>query len=124
MPDEWATFFGINDPNADPEGDGRTNFQEFQEGTNPLDNSSFRLRIISIVRSGNNIVITFNGVAGETFQLQRKAALSGPGEWASIPEVSNITPSTAGNAQFTHIGGASADRAFYWVRLVPERCAE
>jgi hypothetical protein len=38
LPDSWEIlYFGHtgNDPNADPDGDGLTNLQEFQHGTNP-----------------------------------------------------------------------------------------
>ncbi len=40
MPDDWETTFGLNpnanDASADPDGDGRTNLQEYQDGTNPV----------------------------------------------------------------------------------------
>lgn len=40
IPDEWKNkYFGEEDalPTADPDGDGRTNLQEFQAGSNPTD---------------------------------------------------------------------------------------
>lgn len=36
----WAQAFGLTDPNADPDGDGFTNLQECQAGTDPLDPKS------------------------------------------------------------------------------------
>jgi hypothetical protein len=36
MRDSWESFFGITDPNADPDGDGLTNVQEAAAGTNPV----------------------------------------------------------------------------------------
>ena len=35
IPDWWKNKFGIIDPNADPDGDGWTNLQEFLHGSNP-----------------------------------------------------------------------------------------
>ncbi len=44
LPDYWETMFGLNrndpsDGGADPDGDGRTNLQEYQDGTNPIGTS-------------------------------------------------------------------------------------
>jgi hypothetical protein len=40
MPSDWETTFGLdpatNDAAGDPDGDGKTNLQEFQAGTNPV----------------------------------------------------------------------------------------
>ena len=118
MPDEWEIFYGVDDPNGDPDNDGDTNLEEYLNETNPRDNGSFILRIISIGRSGNDVVITFNGVAGRTFRLERKDELSDP-TWLSIPGLPDLTPLTTGNAQLTHIGGLSLDHSFYRVRLLP-----
>lgn len=35
IPDWWKTKYGVVDPNADPDGDGWNNLQEFLHGTNP-----------------------------------------------------------------------------------------
>ena len=37
LPDAWEQAFGVNDPQADPDGDGATNLQEYLAGTDPLD---------------------------------------------------------------------------------------
>ncbi len=39
--DQWEVSFGISDPLGDPDGDGNNNLTEFQNGTDPADNSSF-----------------------------------------------------------------------------------
>ena len=40
LPDAWEKAFGVSDPNADPDGDGATNIQEYLAGTDPLDAAS------------------------------------------------------------------------------------
>jgi primosomal replication protein N len=116
MSDEWETFYGVDDPNGDPDGDGRTNLQEFQEGTNPTNSSSFRLRVIAIVRSGNDIVVTFNGVANKTFLLEHKGAMTEM-SWMPLSGVT-IQPGATGNAQLTHVDGALTGSGFYRVVLL------
>ncbi len=116
MADEWEIFYGVDDPNGDADGDGDSNLKEYLNGTNPNNSASFRLRVIAIVRNGNDIVVTFNGVASRTFQLERKGALSE--SWAPLSGASIMTNTTA-NAQLTHFGGASSGIGFYRVVLVP-----
>lgn len=116
MADEWEIFYGVDDPNGDADGDGDSNLKEYLSGTNPTNSSSFLLRIISIVRSGNDIVITFNGVANKTFRLDRKEPITQT-SWTDLGI--QVTPGTTGYTPITHVGGASLGRGFYRVRLVP-----
>ena len=83
-----------------------------------FESSGIALRIISIARNGNDIVITFNAVAGKTFRLERKE-MPADAEWASIPSVADLTPAVTGTAQFTHTNGGSSKHGFYRVRLLP-----
>jgi hypothetical protein len=118
MSDDFETFFGAIDPNADTDGDGLTNLQEFQAGTNPLDATS-NLRIVGVARSGNDFVVTFKfAVTGKTYRLERKDLLSDP-TWSSINGVADFNPGSVGSGQITDPGGASVTRHFYRVRLLP-----
>ncbi len=118
MSDDFETFYGVSDPNADPDGDGLTNLQEFQAGTNPLDPLS-TLRIITVARSGSDFTVTFYlAVAGKTYRLERKDALT-DAFWSSISGVADLTAVSTGSAQLTDTGGAAVTKHFYHVRVLP-----
>jgi hypothetical protein len=118
MSDDFETFYGVNDPNADPDHDGLTNLQEFQAGTNPLDPKS-GLRIIAVAKSGNDFLVTFSlAVVSKSYRLERKDALT-DSLWGSITGVSDFSPASVGSGQITDPGGASASKHFYRVRLLP-----
>jgi CSLREA domain-containing protein len=78
-----------------------------------------RLRIISIARSGSNIVVTFQAIQGATYRLERTPSLSPP-NWQSISGVADLTASGNGPAQITDTTSPiSLGRAFYRVALLP-----
>ena len=108
----------VVDPNADPDNDGFSNLEECRAGTDPRNNASFQLRILSIHRSGNNVIISFTGVSGKTFRLERKGTLS-DAAWESIPGLADLTPTFNGAAQIIHPGGLSSQQSFYRVSLLP-----
>ena len=59
LPDGWENaYFGASgqDPNADPDHDGRSNREEFLAGTNPLVSDGFKLEI---GRTNNQASVTF-----------------------------------------------------------------
>lgn len=116
MPDEWETFYGLTDPNADPDGDGQTNLQEYINGTNPRDSASYFLGIIAIQVVGNDVVITFNGVANRAVSLDRKASLLDP-VWTDTGI--QKTPSATATTQIIHPGGFSGSTGFYRLRKLP-----
>ncbi|MGZ5537980.1 MAG: choice-of-anchor Q domain-containing protein, partial [Chthoniobacterales bacterium] len=118
MSDDFETFYGVSDPNGDPDGDGLTNLQEFQAGTNPLDPTS-GLRIIAVARNGNDFMVTFSlAVAGKSYRLERKDALT-DAFWSSISGVADLTAVSTGSAQLTDTDGAAVTKHFYHVRVLP-----
>ncbi|MFN0128112.1 MAG: hypothetical protein ACKV19_15660 [Verrucomicrobiales bacterium] len=72
MPDDFEQqYFGSptgGDPDADADGDGQTNLQEFRAGTNPIDPRSV-LRIEEIRREGADIVIRFEAAPGKAYEI-------------------------------------------------------
>ena len=115
-------FGGTNNPSATPsvdvDGDGFTNLQEFQAGTNPTNSASF-LGITSITRESNNIRVTWMTGLGKTNALERTAGAAGSfsNNFAAIFTVTNTVGSVT---NYLDLGAATNVPAFYYrVRLVP-----
>jgi len=82
LPDAWQrTYFGTLgvDPNADPDGDGMSNKQEYIAGTNPT-NSADKLLItdFNTTPGGSNISLTWSSVPTRSYFIQKSLNLSSP----------------------------------------------
>jgi hypothetical protein len=91
LPDAWEIqYFGsISDPratpNADPDGDGFTNLQEYYAGTDPLDPNSL-LKINSVNVASGTATIHFNAIAGRTYSILYRADLRNS-SWNKLVDV-------------------------------------
>ncbi|MGC3990865.1 MAG: hypothetical protein QM796_14540 [Chthoniobacteraceae bacterium] len=97
---------------ADPDGDGWTNFQEFNAGTDPNDRSS-ALKIGSLARNGNDVVISFPTVSGKTYRVDCSTTLQA-GSWTTVQD--NLV-GTGGVMQVTDTGGATQMQRFYRITV-------
>ena len=79
---------------ADPDGDGFTNLQEFLAGTNPTSSSSL-MRITSITRTGNVNTITWSSVNSKTYHLQSTDSITGTFTDVAGPDITASGPSTS-----------------------------
>jgi hypothetical protein len=69
LPDGWETPYNVTDPNADNDGDGMSNRDEFIAGTLPRDATSV-FRIKSIVSDANGCEVSFDSLTGRVYRVE------------------------------------------------------
>ena len=117
--DEWERqYFGSLDslagaPSADPDGDGRTNAQEFQSGTDPTIAASV-LRITAAGLGGASHVITFPTVIGKRYRLTRAITLFSA--WQTVTD--NIV-GTGGAVSIADPNSGAQAESYYRIQLLP-----
>jgi sialidase-1 len=96
----------VSGRNADPDGDGRTNFEEFTSGTDPLSALSvLRLNVEGIT---GGVQLSFAGVTNKSYTVQCCDALVG-GAWQPF---TNISP-LAGDRAVTIPVAVTNDKRFF-----------
>ena len=111
LPDEWEmAYFGtlLPTPGGDTDGDGRTNLQEYQDGTNPT--VADILRIESLQLSNNLNILTVSNNTGTRYNVQNTITL--PNNWATV-----------GTTQFVNVFTSSvpATNQRFWRLQQPAR---
>lgn len=78
LPDYWETAWNVSNPDADEDGDGRNNLQEYQANTNPT-NAASVLRIVGASRDGNGqFMMAWESIGGTRYRVSyRDAAVDG-----------------------------------------------
>jgi hypothetical protein len=97
LDDDWeVTYFGNldHDGSRDSDGDGWSDWQEFNTGTDPTNSGSiFRVLAVGIV-GGISRTIYWSSVPGRTYRVQVKFNLADP-EWMYLPGRVTATDTTA-----------------------------
>jgi hypothetical protein len=107
------------DAALDSDGDGMSNLQEYLAGTDPT-NSASSFRITSVVRTNNDLRITWMMGSGRTNALQRTAGASGSYSTNGFTDIFIVTNTVGTTTNYLDVGGATNKPArFYRVRLVP-----
>jgi hypothetical protein len=102
MPDAWETANLLDPDNSadaalDADSDGQMNVHEFVADTDPQDPDSRLTAAITSTPTPGTVAITFNAVAGKSYTVRYKAALT-DSTWTvleQIPVQSSPGPQTA-----------------------------
>jgi hypothetical protein len=74
LPDAWEAMYGVSNPYADDDGDGRNNLEEYMANTNPTNAaSSIRIEILGYVPTASTnggTVITWPSLGGTRYRVQ------------------------------------------------------
>jgi hypothetical protein len=85
LPIAWELLnFGHTgvDPNADPDGDGMSNLQEYLAGTNPNDsNSDLEITGFSAKPGGTQTTVTWESVLMRNYYIQKRLTLQNSAPW-------------------------------------------
>jgi hypothetical protein len=114
LPDSWEiAYFGdlTAMPDDDSDGDGRSNREEYENGSNPIVPDIFRIESLSV--ANNTSVLTVSNNTGTRFNVQRSISL--PVNWATI-----------GTTQFANsfTSALPAGSSAFWRLQQPARPAE
>jgi sugar lactone lactonase YvrE len=114
IPDTWRLlYFGtVSNPlsaaDADPDGDGASNWQEYIAGTNPMDATSVFKLLPTTTALGSGFALQWTSVVNKTYSLQSSTSLSSE-IWTTV--ATNLTG--AGQALQWTDTDASATAKFY-----------
>jgi outer membrane protein assembly factor BamB len=118
LPDTWQTqYFGsgfATNPqaqvDADPDGDGMTNADEYKAGTSPVDGSSLLNITDQVPVSATSFMIEWQSVPGKQYQVQTSTDL------VSWTTVATVTASSGSTTSWTDTS-AGAGKKFYRIRI-------
>jgi hypothetical protein len=122
LPDEWELAnrldpldpTGINSSLGDTDGDGMTNWQEYQAGTDPQ-NSQDALRFDHVSCSNLVCLLEFKTHTGRTYAIERLNAFGPISTWVAF---TNFIPGTSGTV--TVSDPQTTAGYFYRLKVTPE----
>jgi len=77
LPDDWEAQYGLRNPAQDFDGDGMTNLQEYEAGTDPRDARSYlKVERIEAAPGADKVVLSFLARSNHTYTIQGRETLS------------------------------------------------
>ena len=130
LPDDWMAKYGVNDPNADADGDGQSNLAEYRAGTIRLMPHPFSK---SWTRNASNghFTLSWSSVGGVRYRIQyadgdASGAINGTFTDIVRSAESEIDPGVAGAATtqsftdtFTQTGISTNHVRYYRIKIMP-----
>jgi hypothetical protein len=124
IPASWKSMFGISDSNADSDGDGLTNAQEYWANTNPT-NSASNLRIINVCFNDlGHVVLQWASVGGTRYRVCYGDSAVGPFAQLIRPPAMEMDAGPYGQASaqtfvddFSLTGSSLSGSRFYRVQV-------
>jgi len=113
LPIAWEKeFFGATNinANADPDGDGTSNAQEYQAGTNPTDPSdALRITTVNANTLGNTATLTWTSKPSRLYLLEERLDLVA-GAWATNLTLGVVVPDPGSTTTRNVTEGAATNR--------------
>jgi alpha-D-xyloside xylohydrolase len=114
--DSWRSYWGISNDNADSDGDGLTNAQEYFAGTNPNDPQS-KFAVQSVTSQAGGFLVSWLSQPGIVYRVQWKNALT-DSTWQSItPDFTGTGSTLNWTDDGSQTGGLPAPTRFYRVAI-------
>jgi Bacterial TSP3 repeat len=120
LPVAWEKeFFGTTNinANADPDGDGMSNAQEYQAGTNPTDpNSRLRITAINGNTVGSTATLTWTSVSSRLYYVEERTNLT-TGAWSTNLTLGVVSPDV-GSTTTRSLSETVASNRFFRIQAV------
>jgi hypothetical protein len=105
LADDWESYYGLTDPNGDPDGDGLNNLTEQNAGSDPL------------IRCGEPLTLSLQTIPGNQIRLILNRVLSTAEILEESAELDQWTPLSLPMGSTELVRPASGERRFWRVRL-------
>lgn len=119
LPDVWEEQYfpgGNAHPDADPDGDGLTNLEEYLAGTDPTDPNSL-FAIVSVARGPAGFTVRWSSAGGRHYRVLRAAELGADG--AGFAVVGSGLEATPPWNSYLDVTANPAGTYFYRIQLDP-----